>query len=245
MKKRVKVKVRIGRLVTLYLFIFMICFGAIIFIKSDFFSVNNIKITGNKNLNKSYIKNLSETQLGKNIFTYDIKQIQSNIENSPYISKVSVKRSIPNSLEIKIEEKDIFCVLNNKDYYCYIDNDLKYIAKIKEEDIKKEDLVVKMNFSVKDKKIVYESKKDREDLRLLLNNIKNQNLDRHINQIDFLKGDCICMKTDDGIEIITLEDKTTEEYMKKLTKVLLDLHSQNIHYGKVDMTFDKYILYTY
>ncbi len=245
MKKKVKRKIRIGRLVTLYLFIFMVCFGAMIFIKSDFFSVNNIKIINNKNLNKSYIKDLSEIVLGKNIFTYDIKQIELNIKKSPYISKVSVKRSFPKSLEIKIEEKDIFCVLNNGDDYCYVDNNLEYIDKIKEENIKKEDLIVKIKFSIKNEKIYYERKKDKEDLILLINNMKNQNLDKKMHQINFCKENYIYMKTKGQIETVILRNKNTEKNAEKLAKVLLDLESQNIHYGKVDMTFDKYILYTY
>lgn len=245
MKKKVKRKIRIGRLVTLYLFIFMICFGAMIFIKSDFFSVNNIKVTNNENLNKSYIKDLSEIVLGKNIFTYDIEQIELNIKKSPYISKVSVKRSFPKSLEIKIKEKDIFCVLNNGDDYCYIDNNLEYIDKIKEEDVKTDDLIVKMKFSIKSKKIYYERKKDKEDLILLINNIKNQNLDKKMYQINLCEKNYIYMKTKGQIETVILRNKNIEKDTEKLAKVLLDLESQNIHYGKVDMTFDKYILYTY
>ena len=43
MKKKRR-KLRINRVIILLLFVFMICFGVILFIRCDFFSLKNIKI---------------------------------------------------------------------------------------------------------------------------------------------------------------------------------------------------------
>ena len=49
----------------------------------------------------------------------------------------------------------------------------------------------------------------------------------------------------ESIEVVVLKDKNIDYNIAKLTKILLDLEKQDIHYGKIDMTFSKYSLYTY
>ena len=130
-------KIRRNRLITLLLFVFMVCFGVIAFIKSDFFALKNIKILNNNMLTKSEVKDLSKIAIGKNIFTYDLKKINSNIRESTYIKDVTVKRKIPNSILINIQEKQISCVLkNNNNIYDYVDKNMVYIDKVKKENIK-------------------------------------------------------------------------------------------------------------
>ena len=109
MKKKRR-KLRINRVIILLLFVFMICFGVILFIRSDFFSLKNIKIVNNDILTKTEVKNLSNINTGKNLFSYDIEKIKTNINKSKYIEYVKVKRRIPNSIIIDVKEKPIGCV---------------------------------------------------------------------------------------------------------------------------------------
>ena len=235
-KKR-KVKIRINRLITLLLFVFMVCFGSIVFLKSDFFSLRNIEIENNNILTKSDIKQLSKIKSGKNIFMYDLKKIESNIKQSAYIEDVSVKRKFPKSLIIRIEEKKILCVLKdkNKNYY-YLDKNLNCIDKIKEESIKNNYLIVEMDF---------ENQNDKKYLTTLIDNINEQGLNNRINYINFTEKNQIYMKVDEKIEVIISKDKNIDHNISKLTKILVDLDKQNIHHGKIDMTFSKYVLYNY
>ena len=106
MKKKRR-KLRINRVIILLLFVFMICFGVILFIRSDFFSLKNIKIVNNDVLTKTEVKNLSNINTGKNLFSYDIEKIKTNINKSKYIEYVKVKRRIPNSIIIDVKEKSI------------------------------------------------------------------------------------------------------------------------------------------
>ena len=92
-KKNKRRKIRINRLITLLLFVFMICFGIIVFIKSDFFSLKYVKIVNNNILTKSDISQLSKITVGKNIFTYDLKKIKSNIEENSYVENISMNIS--------------------------------------------------------------------------------------------------------------------------------------------------------
>ncbi|MGM9530554.1 cell division protein FtsQ/DivIB [Intestinibacter sp.] len=245
-KKNKKRKIRINRLITLLLFVFMICFGSIAFIKSDFFSLKYVKIINNNMLTKSDINSLSKVAIGKNIFTYDLKKIKSNIEENPYIESISVKRKLPNSLVIDIKEKDIICVLKDKkENYYYIDKNMEYVDKINESDIKDNYPIVGVDFYIEEKQINYKNKNDKKYLKALMENIKKQGLNKKIREIDCFDEKQIDISVDKSIEVVVLKDKNIDYNIAKLTKILLDLEKQNIHYGKIDMTFSKYSLYTY
>lgn len=244
--KKQKRKLKINKLIIIFLFIFMICLGMIFFIKSDFFNLKNIKIINNDILTKTEIKKLSNIELNKNLFSYDTKKIKLNINQSMYIEDVQIKRNIPNSIIINVKEKEILCILKDKynDYY-YIDKNLDYIDKIDYKKIKNNYSIVEADFIIKDNKINFEDKKDKEKIISILKDIKKYGLNNEINSIAFLNKNKINMKTKQGIKIIINKNGDLEHDICKLTQILIDLKSKNINYGKIDMTFAKYTLYTY
>ena len=168
MKKKRR-KLRINRVIILLLFVFMICFGVILFIRSDFFSLKNIKIVNNDILTKTEVKNLSNINTGKNLFSYDIEKIKTNINKSKYIEYVKVKRRIPNSIIIDVKEKPIGCVLKDKgDNYYYVSENLCYMDKVERENIKSNSIIVESDFSIKENQIKFENNKDKEKLTSLI-----------------------------------------------------------------------------
>lgn len=245
MKKK-KRKIRINRLIMLFLFAFLFCFCFILFIKSDFFCLKNVEVVNNEVLSKTEIKDLSKIVKGKNLFSYDLKKVKANINESRYIENVKVKLGIPHSIIIDVKEKSISCALKDEggNYY-YIDDDMKYIDKVKYEKIKNNCPIVEADFTIKDNEVYFENKKDKDKLILLLKNIKREGLSNKIASIIFLDDNTISMKTKDGIKVIIDKNGNMKHDMAKLTQILIDLKSQNINYGKIDMTFSKYTLYTY
>lgn len=244
-KKR-KRRIRKNRLMAVLLFVFMVCFATIVFIKSDFFSLKNIKIVNNDVLTKAEISDLSKITTGRNLFTYDLKKISSNIEQSRYVENVTVKRRIPNSILIDVQEKKINCVLKDTgDNYYYIDENMNYIDKVEKNKLKDSYPIVQIDFAIKEHKLSFSDKKDKETLASLIKNIKKDGLENKIKYISFLENDDVTMTTKEGIKIIVDKDGDIKHDIAKLTKILIDLKSQNINYGKIDMTFSKYALYTY
>lgn len=245
MKKK-KRKIRINRLIMLFLFAFLFCFCFILFIKSDFFCLKNVEVVNNEVLSKTEIKDLSKIVKGKNLFSYDLKKVKANINESRYIENVKVKLGIPHSIIIDVKEKSISCALKDEggNYY-YIDDDMKYIDKVKYEKIKNNCPIVEADFTIKDNEVYFENKKDKDKLILLLKNIKREGLSNKIASIIFLDDNTISMKTKEGIKVIIDKNGNMKHDMAKLTQILIDLKSQNINYGKIDMTFSKYTLYTY
>lgn len=245
MKKRRR-KIRINRVIILLLFVFMICFGVILFIRSDFFSLKNIKVVNNDILTKTQIKNLSNINTGKNLFSYDTEKIKININKSEYIENVKVKRRIPNSIVIDVKEKAIGCVLkDNGDNYYYTDENLRYMDKVEREKIKNNYIIVEVNFLIKENQIKFENKKDKEKLIALIKYTKQDGLDNKISSISFEDENKINMTTKEGIKVVMGKNSDVKHNIAKLTQILVDLKNKNINYGKIDMTFSKYTLYTY
>ena len=122
---------------------------------------------------------------------------------------------------------------------------MKYIDKVKYEKIKNNCPIVEADFTIKDNEVYFENKKDKDKLILLLKNIKREGLSNKIASIIFLDDNTISMKTKEGIKVIIDKNGNMKHDMAKLTQILIDLKSQNINYGKIDMTFSKYTLYTY
>ena len=141
----------------LFLFAFLFCFCFILFIKSDFFCLKNVEVVNNEVLSKTEIKDLSKIVKGKNLFSYDLKKVKANINESRYIENVKVKLGIPHSIIIDVKEKSISCALKDEgDNYYYIDDDMKYIDKVKYEKIKNNCPIVEADFTIKDNEVYFE-----------------------------------------------------------------------------------------
>lgn len=247
MKKK-KRKILKNKLIIIFLFVFIACIGSIFFIKSDFFYLKTIKVFNNEILTKEDIISLSKIKINKNLFSYDTEKIKENINQSSYIESVEVKQKIPNSIIIYVKEKKIECIIKDKnDNYCYVDENLKYIDKIKYEEIKSDDnnyIIVDIDSSINNKKIEFENEKDKEKISSLLGSINKSGLDNKITDIEFSNENKINMTTIEGIKIKINKNSNTNHDMAKLTQILIDLKNKNINYGKIDMTFSKYTLYT-
>ena len=101
----------------------LIIIGAIIFtIMSPIFNVKNIKVEGNSYLSEEQVISLSRIEIENNMFKYNKKEIIKNIKENAYIENVEVKRSIPDTIEIKIIERKTSFMIQFANAYAYINN---------------------------------------------------------------------------------------------------------------------------
>ena len=101
----------------------LIIIGAIIFtIMSPIFNVKNIKVEGNSYLSEEQIISLSRIEIENNMFKYNKKEIIKNIKENAYIENAQVKRSIPDTIEIKITERKTSFMIQFANAYAYINN---------------------------------------------------------------------------------------------------------------------------
>lgn len=125
-KRKINPKVK-KRIIAFFVSIILIsaCITAIIlFMKSSVFNIKqvSVKIENNKVITESQIRELSEITVGQNIYSVKKSNIIQNIKRNPYVESVKVKRSLPNKLEIIVEERNAKFQIEIDGQYIYIDN---------------------------------------------------------------------------------------------------------------------------
>ena len=94
---------------------------------NKFFSVKNISVTNTKILNEKDIRNLFWSELkNNNILFLDLNKIKKITAKEKLISHIEIKKKYPNTIIIKIFEKEPIAIFfyNKKFYYITKDGDL-------------------------------------------------------------------------------------------------------------------------
>ena len=231
--------------ITLYSFILLVILSIYICISSSIFELKEIKLSGNEKLSKKDIIATSNLKLGGNLFQYNIEDIEKSISNNAYIKDVKVKRKMPDKLEINIIENKEDAIVKLGKNNIYIQNDgliLSESTKIINENIpiitgiKLEKNKVKEHID-----IIGETKQNL--LILMLQCLGNNNMNREIETININKND-VKMKTNDDINIDIKLDDNIDYNIKKLRQILVDLKSNNIKNGNVDLTNKEQAIYS-
>ncbi|MBR3162886.1 MAG: FtsQ-type POTRA domain-containing protein [Clostridia bacterium] len=117
--------------------VFVLIVGAGIFLcTTPLFNVTQIEVIGNETVSKEEIISLSQIQLNENMFKNVKVNIKQNIKGNAYIEDVSVKRVLPNKMQISIKERkprymikllDKFAYINSQGYILEVTNQTKEI----------------------------------------------------------------------------------------------------------------------
>lgn len=114
-----------------FLLLGVVALAAIAF--SPLFTIKNIKVEGNRFYTEEQIINMSEAKAEGNLFLNAQKGlIKKNLKDNVYFRRVDVRRSIPNTLVIEVEEKEELAALVYGDKYIVIDDNSEVlrVAKI-------------------------------------------------------------------------------------------------------------------
>lgn len=113
-------------LIILYLFVF----------KTDYFSVKNIEVVGNKKLSNSEIIKASLCNKGENILKVNTRTGEESIRRLPYVKDCKIKRKFPNTIIIQVEERkeiaaipysNLVALIDKEGYVLTIEKDSKNI----------------------------------------------------------------------------------------------------------------------
>ena len=130
-KKRIK-KVNNSKVVIIFSFLLIIVMLLYTVLNSQMLNSKNIEIKGNKYVKSEDIIKILDIKDDKNIFRYNINNMEKILLSNKYIDKIKIKRKLPNTLSINITEKDIVANLYNGEEYCYIDKEGNFIDEIDE-----------------------------------------------------------------------------------------------------------------
>ena len=84
------------------------------FLINNGFKIENVLITGTRNLSNNYIKDIIEIYKDGSIFNIDLSSIYNKIKQNSWVKEVSIERVLPNIIKIKILENKPIAIWQNK-----------------------------------------------------------------------------------------------------------------------------------
>lgn len=109
---------------SILLLLLLICIFITLCLKLQYFNINDIQVTGNRNITKDEIVKLSAIEKGNNIFYTNLIKASTNIRSNPYIQSVKIKRKLPSTLQVEVVERDSYFYGNDASgKYVIIDNE--------------------------------------------------------------------------------------------------------------------------
>ena len=86
------------------------------------FNITEITVEGNNKIDKETVISYSGLTIGENIFRNLKSKVEINIKENSYIKEAIMKRKLPGTIELKVEEREIAYQIQLIDGYIYIDN---------------------------------------------------------------------------------------------------------------------------
>lgn len=231
-------KKKIMLIIKLFIILGFIVAGLAFLLKSSIFNISKIdvKIQNNKVLTDADIKNLSKIEIGQNIYSINKKEIITNIKNNSYVESVKVKRALPNTVEIKIDERSVKYQLKTDDGYIYID-ERGYIL---EKNNEKDDCMVITGYSTTD--LLEGNKLNDEDVEKLkyveniLQEAEYSNILNNITSVDIKNKNDYKIYFDDLKKMAHLGD--TSFLNEKMTYVKKILEVEHDYEGEIFVNVD-------
>ncbi|KOA20977.1 cell division protein DivIB [Clostridium homopropionicum DSM 5847] len=106
-----------------FLLIILISVSITLCLKLNYFNINNIDVIDNRNIPSEEIIKLSAITKGNNIFYTNLKKSKANILSNSYILNVNIKRKLPNTIQIFIQERSAIFYIKKGDIYLIVDRE--------------------------------------------------------------------------------------------------------------------------
>ena len=218
--------------------LFVMVIGILIFaFASPIFNIEEIEIIGNEKIESLTIESLSGVIKGKNIFQVSKKQIINGVKENQYINSVKVKRKLPGTLEIDVEERKISYQVKVINSYVYID----YKGNILEVSSKKENVPLVEGFTTEQDTLLNGkrlSNDDIENLRVILRimeNAKTSEIDNLISTISMKNNEYI-LELNKENKIVYLGDAT--DLTNRMTYIKIILEKEKGKIGRIFVNGD-------
>lgn len=224
--------------------LFMMIIGIYGFLNSSIFYIKDIEIQGNNKITQEDVKIALEIREDKNIFMYNINEMEEKIKENTYIEDVSIKKALPNNIKVNIKEKEIVGLLRDECKYSYIDKEGNIIDNLSKIDEKENKIIIDIDYKIDENNTLeFKNEEVKKGLLYLLECINDNNLQKKINNINYQNDDIINMYTKDGVEIILDNNKELKYNVSRSSAILVDLQGKNDKGGVVDLTYGEYAVY--
>ena len=107
--------------IKVFMIIILLIILVIILASSEIFNLKEISVSGVDKLTQNEIISFSNIKINDNIFKINFGKTKNLIKENPYVEEVSIKRKIPNKIEILVKERKVSYMLQLAESYIYID----------------------------------------------------------------------------------------------------------------------------
>ena len=133
-KRQQKRKKLIKRIIKWTSLIVIIIAGIIFTLTSPIFNIKNIEVEDNVALSEEKIISLSRLKKDENIFRFLISDIEKYLKEEPYVESATIERKLPDTVLIKVKERNRDFCFKFLNEYAYINNQ-GYILEIAEDSL--------------------------------------------------------------------------------------------------------------
>lgn len=117
----------------------------VFFLNSDYFRVRNVTTTKTAHINKAKVEKAISLLKGKNIFRAPVSEAKEVIISDPWAKEVTIKRRLPDRMEIRIVERRPVAQISKDGFYYLISED----GMVLERSIEQKDLIEIADLPVK------------------------------------------------------------------------------------------------
>ena len=224
--------------------LFIAICGTIYYLTTPVFNISTINVYGYENNSEDTYISLSKIVLDEtNIFQITSSRIKKYLKENAYVEDVSIKRKLPNILEIYVEERKVEYQIKYNDKYMYINNQ-GYVLEINEEP---RNVIEIIGFNAVNNDIRPGERLNTEDLIKLdtilkiVNSYKFNNIEETITSIDVTDYSNYILNLDDIGKVVYLGDASNLSERILWLKTILRKEEENkgIIFINGDLSKDK------
>ena len=199
------------------------------FLINNGFKIENILITGTRNLPNNYIKDIIEIYKDGSIFNIDLSSIYNKIKQNSWVKEVSIERVLPNIIKIKILENQPIAIWQNKKNNRLITANGDIIFDGNVNDFKNDFPIIKGN-------------KSKENISSILEILEtNQNFYENIWSLTFINERRWDLHFNQGL-VVRLPSKDIKKAWEKIIKLQKNYNVLNLKLTEIDLRNPKQIL---
>ena len=199
------------------------------FLIKNGFRIENVLITGTRNLSNNYIKDIIEIYKDTSIFNIDLSLIYNKIKQNSWVKEVSIERVLPNIIKIKILENQPIAIWQNKKNNKLITANGDIIFDGNVNDFKNDFPIIKGN-------------KSKENISSILEILEtNQNFYENIWSLTFINERRWDLHFNQGL-VVRLPSKDIKKAWEKIIKLQKNYNVLSLRLTEIDLRNPKQIL---
>lgn len=214
-----------------FLLLFVIGLFLFISLKTDFFKISKVAITGNNKTPREKILKAAGNIENENIFKLNIKTVKEKIESIPNIREVEIKRRLPNSIVIAIQEREIKMKMSYVGSVIYFDEE-GYILSIGEQKSKKSYTQL-IGLKISKPEIgdnLFEANNDFKKLNDFINLSESINILKEFDKIDIKKKENLVIQLRTGTKVSFGDLDNLKYKLSFLDNIIKDMKKKEENY---------------